>query len=257
MRRRRRPRCLVLPSRQVPSPRRQRQPWQPLPRQRRHTRTRPARSDDTSNAIRYFEPDFQPRVADLPGLLTQPRTPIEGPNGPIRTCQDLLRDRLPINAGRLFADYQICFAAEAISRARAPASPSACYREPADCRPAAILEERLDLRSFRNSLNPRFKEDRGSGLLSQLDLPVDLSSRTSLQVTIPDWLYRMDAIAAADFTGRGAEQWLVRFVDRARVGTYFAAGYLLIEGFERGGGLTARWLFDQPGGSGPDRRAPL
>jgi hypothetical protein len=194
----------------------------------------------------FFDPEFKARTENLGVELKKERTPIELPGrGTIRNCPEFFeyKDVQGQLGDRRLADYQICFAIQALRRAKAPTREiSTCYREPEQCDAAEMMEKRLDLRSFPNSFGPRLPSKVEPISLARLDAPIKHSSRYSLILEERDWLFKIDALASADFDGKGAEQWLARFVDRSKDAEYFLAGFLIINGPGSGEWMTARLL---------------
>jgi hypothetical protein len=192
-------------------------------------------------------------MSNLESVLNQQRAPLDGPGGTITSCNQLFSQPLQprFEEDRRFIGYQACYAAFAILNAKAPIEQTACYKNPNDCSPANVLMERLDFRTFPNSLGPRFRllpkeSPVTSDTLAKLGIKAFTSSRTSLTLDIPEWAFQIDALAAANFddstVSKGQEQWLLRIVDKSLKNSYLAGGYILAGGFERGKTLSAYWL---------------
>lgn len=201
------------------------------------------------SGIVFFDPGFKAVAEDPERLLKIQRTPIEVGAKQISTCGDFLENKEMQNReeDRRLADYQICFAVEALRRAKQPTrSISECYKAPESCKAAEIIENRLDLRSFPNSLGPRLPTRREPVSLRRLDLPLQTPSPHQLVWEDADWLFRINALAAADFDGSGEEKWLAGLVDRSKTAGYFEAAFLLIAGAGSGGWMTAKVLGAAP-----------
>ncbi len=200
--------------------------------------------------VRFFDQQFRSFVSDPDRILTEPRIPIEIPNvGSVRSCGGLLennrlaREAAGATEDRRFAAYQICYAVAALRRARTPTKEvSQCYMEPDACVPAAIIRERLDLRSFPNSFSGQAADRNEPTYFASLGQETRVVSRFSLVAEVPDWIFQIDALATADFDGQGDEQWLVHIIDRATVAGYFSTGYLILNGIGGSGPVTGRWL---------------
>ena len=210
--------------------------WLALPR-----RTR-AQKD---SGVVFFDPGFKAVAADPERFFKAQRTPIDAGTKEIRTCGEFLENKEVQNReeDRRLADYQICFAIDALRRAKPPArNISECYKSPETCKAAEILQDRLDLRSFPNSLGPRLPSRREPVALRRLDLPVKTPSPHLLVWEDADWLFQINALAAADFDGSGEETWLAGLIDRSKSAGYFEAGFLVIAGAGSGGWMTAKPL---------------
>jgi hypothetical protein len=140
-----------------------------------------------------------------------------------------------VRENRIFQEYQTCFALEVLRLAREPADRPTIDDRP----PAATLRERLDLRSFPNSLRPRLRAKAGATTLAQAGLVTTTSSPFTVTVSDPQWTFRLTALAAADFDADGCEDWLVRLVDRAKAGSYVGSCILVVHKVRDPGLLTA------------------
>ena len=191
----------------------------------------------------YFDPSFEAALSDPEAVLSRERVPIAVAGGAtIHDCRGLAEHASELAAlreDRRFTDYAICFAVEAIAHAQPPARGVA--GEAAN-NPATTLRARLDLASFASSLRPRLPRGKAPLTPAQSGLKFITPTRRSLSLADPDWVFRIDVLAAADFDHRGGTQWMAHIADRAKQGSYFAAGYLIIDGVDAAGVMRARWL---------------
>jgi hypothetical protein len=190
---------------------------------------------------RYFDSAFENRVKNESEFDRQ-RPLLEASSGrTITSCRDLLAlsaQEIIAEAWseqRIFADYQICFALEALANA-GPPSPTMTD----DSAPAALLRRRLDLGSFANSL--RISVPKRPLYFADLGQPLHLVGDRTLLIDSADWLFQIDVLAAADFDRSGHIQWLAHLLDRGKRTSYFDDAYLIIDVDDRKEAVRARRL---------------
>jgi hypothetical protein len=195
-------------------------------------------------AATVFDPALERLVQQGGRELDRGRPPLVGPDGRrVASCRALLgapqRAALvaAVREQRVFAEYQICFALEALQTAR----PARDAGEAASA-PAEALRDQLDLRSFPSSLAPRLPAGRDPVSIARLGAPTATPSRFTVAVEDPAWTFELSVVAAADFDGDGTEDWLVRLTDRAREGSYDGSCFLVVHHVRRPGPLEAACL---------------
>lgn len=90
----------------------------------------------------------------------------------------------------------------------------------------SLLSSKLDLTSFRSSLNRRARTN-GPALqnLGERFLNTDASSVT---YESEEWFYRLDLVAITDINQDGVQDWIVLLEDKSKVGNYHAGSTLII-----------------------------
>ena len=185
-----------------------------------------------------FSPDLASAFRSYERTMSEPRPPVRFESGRmVRDCREYLavpaEDELDgtVYNRSMAGEYVVCDELKLLHDAR-PVSPA---RRPPSFYTSALIE-RLDLTSFRSSLRPRLDAEPGTVLsaVSGLEPKAEGYSVTS---DTDGWYYHFEVVARADFTGDGREDWLVRFSDKSREGTYRHHGTLVVTDAGRPGRL--------------------
>ena len=185
-----------------------------------------------------FSPDLASAFRSYERTMSQPGNPLLFESGrSVRDCRGYLEVPDEDEVGgtvynrSIAGEYVVCDELELLRGAQ-PVAPA---RRPPSFYTSALIE-RLDLTSFRSSLRPELDQEPGSVLsaVPTLELKAKGFSVTS---DTDDWYYLFEVVARADFTGDGREDWLVRFSDVAREGTYRDHSVLVVTDAGRPGRL--------------------
>jgi hypothetical protein len=184
-----------------------------------------------------FSPDLASAFRSYERTMSEPRTPLRFESGRmVRDCREYLavpaEDELDgtMYNRSMSAEYVVCDALELLRGAR-PVPPA---RRPPSFYTSALIE-RLELTSFVSSLRPQLDQD--PSVLSAVSGLEPKAKGYSVISDTDDWYYEFEVAARADFTGDGREDWLVRFSDMSREGTYRAFSTLVVTDAGRPGRL--------------------
>jgi hypothetical protein len=180
-----------------------------------------------------FSPDLASAFRSYERTMSEPRTPLRFDSGRmVRDCREYLavpaEDELDgtMYNRSMSAEYVVCDELELLRGARSV--PPA--RRPPSFHTSALIE-RLELTSFASSLDQE---------PSVLSVASGLEPKAKGYSVISDtdvWYYEFEVAARADFTGDGREDWLVRFSDMSREGTYRDFSTLVVTDAGRPGRL--------------------
>ncbi len=90
------------------------------------------------------------------------------------------------------------------------------------------LSSKLDLTSFRSSLNRRARADGPS--LQDIGEQFLTFDESSVTYETDEWFYRLELIAATDVNRDGVQDWIVILDDKSKVGNYHAGATLIVLG---------------------------
>jgi len=130
-----------------------------------------------------------------------------------------------VNNMRVASDYQSCVAHAIFAYAK-PSRKSA-FRNNF----SGLIFNKLDLTSFPSSLRNRAEKMKWS--ISALGMKVSKISETSVLFAPAGWQYRFDLLTKGDFNHDGNEDLLVRFMDQATGGNYYAVEILVLSKTKR------------------------
>lgn len=144
----------------------------------------------------------------------------------VSNCADFVKSipswdvREGINNMRVASDYQSCVARAIFAQAHP--SRKTAFRKNFP----KLIYRKLDLTSFPSSLHNRTEKTQWS--ISTLGMKVKKQSETSVIFSPAGWQYRFDLLAKGDFNRDGNEDLLVRFIDQATEGNYYAVKMLVL-----------------------------
>lgn len=91
-----------------------------------------------------------------------------------------------------------------------------------------LLSSKLDLTSFRSSLNRRARGDGPT--LVDLGKKFLTTDESSVTYETEEWLYRLEVVAIIDLNHDGIQDWIVLLEDKSKAGNYHAGATLVVLG---------------------------
>ena len=92
----------------------------------------------------------------------------------------------------------------------------------------SVLANKLDLTSFRSSLNRRARTD--GPVLKDIGEQFLTTDSSSVTYETEEWFYRLEVVAISDFNRDGVKDWIVLLDDQSKVGNYHAGASLVVLG---------------------------
>ena len=92
----------------------------------------------------------------------------------------------------------------------------------------SILSSKLDLTSFRSSLNRRARVNGPT--LIDLGKKLLTTDESSVTYETEEWFYRLEVVAITDLNHDGLQDWIVSLEDKSKAGNYHAGAILVVLG---------------------------